>query len=178
MASEPRAQKLPTELGLMQVQIAGLSDLIVQAPRERGLSPAEEFERTRYKDEHGRDCLLAAAVKGALVEAAQLHGWQRAGFRIAVFVCGERIPLEYAECLLREDVVIVNGRHVIWFRPAYRDWTATLALTYDIGRIAADELAALLHYAGDAIGIHEWRPARGGEYGRFAVRECTVERVS
>lgn len=176
------------KLGVMRVTVAGLSDLIVHAWDEKVLKeiadkqqhnakapkgakvPADAFEAAKYKDDQGRDCLLACAIKKAIVAAARVDDTKKmTELRQSIFVRGERIPLEYEECVMREDAVRLKGGTAdLRYRPAYRNWRATFEIEWLITQLSAEQVLNLLQIAGFSVGIHEWRPERSGEFGRFS----------
>ena len=175
------------QLGVMRVHIKGLSDLIVHAWSEkakremadkqqhiatapRGAKvPENDFEACKYKDDHGRDCLLACAIKKAIVAAARVDDTKKmTELRQSIFVRGERIPIEYSECEMREDMVRISGKADVRYRPAYKNWSATIEIEWLISQLSAGQVLNLLQLAGFSVGIHDWRPEKSGEFGRFA----------
>lgn len=179
----------PIKLGLVQVTIRGRSPLIVKgwtekvrqtlrdkhskAPKEARpkRDPQAEFEAAKYKDAEGRDCILAAAIKHSIVGSARnLDGVKMTELRQQIFVLGERIPIEYDECECREDMVRVsNGNPDLRYRPMYTNWRATFVIEWHADALSLEQVLSLLQTAGFSVGIHEWRPSRGGEFGRFEL---------
>jgi hypothetical protein len=179
------------KLGVMRVTIAGITDLIMHAWDEKVLKqmadkqqhnateskgarvPDEEFEAAKYRDEKGRDCLLACAIKKAIVAAARVDDTKKmTELRQSVFVRGERIPIEYEECIMRQDAVRLKGTAGIRYRPAYRQWKATFEIEWLISQMSAEQMLNLVQIAGFSVGIHEWRPERSGEFGRFRLESA------
>lgn len=192
MAKQPTTKKVqipPIKLGVMRVTIEGISDLIMHAWAPKAIKqiadkqqhnaadplgakvPAEAFEAAKYKDAQGRDCLLACAIKKAIVAAARVDDTAKmTELRQSIFVRGERIPIEYEECVMREDAVrISKGGVDLRYRPAYRNWRATVEIEWLISQFSAEQVLNLVQIAGFSVGIHEWRPERSGEFGRFRL---------
>lgn len=188
-ASDTATIQIPAiKLGVMRVTIQGLSDLIMHAWSQKAIQqmadnqqhnavaprgakvPREDFESAKYFDADGRECLLACAIKKAIVAAARVDDTKKmTELRQSIFVRGERIPIEYEEVVMREDAVRVGkGGTDLRYRPMYRNWRATIEIEWLISQLSAEQVLNLLQIAGFSVGIHEWRPERNGEFGRFA----------
>ena len=48
-------------------------------------------------------------------------------------------------------------------------WTTTVSLTINEDFCDVDEVIRWMEYSGYAVGLGDWRPAKGGQYGRFEV---------
>ena len=71
---------------------------------------------------------------------------------------------------MREDIVRVGmGSADLRFRPVYDPWAINLRVTYDADLLNAETIFNLFERAGFGIGLGEWRPEKGGEWGRFRV---------
>lgn len=69
-----------------------------------------------------------------------------------------------------EDVVRVGqGSTDLRYRPYFYDWAITTKWQVDADLLQVQDLLILLDRAGFGVGICEWRPEKGGEYGRFRV---------
>lgn len=183
------------KLGVMRVTIRGTSDLIVhawgkkaaeladkeqhKATEARGAKdPQADFEECKHKDEQGRDCTLAAALKKAIVATARVDDSKKmTEIRQSVFVRGEKIPLAYQECVMREDIVrLKNGSPTMRYRPMYKGWSATFEIEWLANVLSVEQVLHMIQLAGFSVGLHEWRPERNGEFGRFALE--SVEALS
>lgn len=184
-------------LGVMRVEIKGRSDLIVHAwsekaknemrvkqqkkakPAREAKDPAADFEASKYKDAQGRDCIKALALKSAMVSAARVtDGLKMTLLRNALFVRfnaeeAELIPLSYETCEMREDMVRVGmGTADLRYRAAYKNWSAVFEIEWQADVLEAEQVLYLLRLAGFSIGIHEWRPERDGDFGRFDLESA------
>lgn len=177
--------------GAAQVTVRGLSDLIVHAWSEKAIKemqdkhakeakkarekrvPEDEFEAAKYKDAQGRDCVLSTAIKHAIVGAARnLDDVKMTDLRQQIFVRGERIPIVYETCEMRCDPVTVGNGTDLRYRPGYKNWSLTFEIEWDAGKLEANQVLHLLQIAGFSVGIHEWRPERSGDFGRFELVEA------
>lgn len=133
----------------------------------------------------------AVAIKTAVIEAAHNDlGYPRTLLRKAMFIfpMGREIvlPLESAsgngkastkakkeappEGVLTEDMVRVGqGSTDMRYRPYFYDWAVTTKWEVDSELLQVEDLVTLLDRAGFGVGIQEWRPQKGGEFGRFRV---------
>ncbi|WP_455387484.1 hypothetical protein [Petrachloros mirabilis] len=129
------------------------------------------------------------AVKAAVIEAAHNDlGFPKTLLRKSLFIypAGREsiVPLEFAKqgCgqgskdskfpagELTEDVVRVGqGSTDLRYRPYFYDWAITTQWQIDAELLQVQDLLILLDRAGFGVGICEWRPEKGGEYGRFRV---------
>lgn len=182
----------PLKRGAVRVTVRGMSDLIVSRWSEKAKTemaetqskaakkakekrnPEKEFEAAKYKDAEGRDCILAVAIKKAIVNAARnLDNVKMTELRQQIFVRGERVPIVYEKCVMREDMVrLKNGNPDLRYRPSYQGWSATFEVEWDAGKLEINQVLHFLQIAGFSVGIHEWRPERSGDFGRFELLEA------
>jgi hypothetical protein len=88
-----------------------------------------------------------------------------------------RIECEPGPCL-RVDMVRLAGPSAvadIRFRPDFTTWAAQVTVQYDETVMKLNHIIELLRRAGFGVGIGEWRPERGGQWGTFDV--TGVERM-
>jgi len=131
----------------------------------------------------------AVAVKAAVIESAHNDlGIPKTLVRKALFIYPRGrdgvVPLEFArqgrgqgakgskcpEGEITEDVVRVGqGSTDLRYRPYFYDWAITTKWELDADLLQVQDLLTLLDRAGFGVGICEWRPEKGGEYGRFRV---------
>jgi hypothetical protein len=56
------------------------------------------------------------------------------------------------------------------YRARYDDWEVDVEIKYLKNAINIEQIMFLLEVAGFAVGLHEYRPEKGGVYGRFRVK--------
>lgn len=152
--------------------------------RDRELRDPDEEARNAgyYCDEEKKiPGLLAVAIKAAIIEAAHNDlGIPKTLVRKSLFIrpMGREVvlPLETADgkgqikAVFAEDMVRVGqGSADLRYRPYYFDWAVTTKWEIDAELMQVETLLKLLDRAGFGVGIHEWRPEKGGEYGRFRI---------
>jgi hypothetical protein len=137
--------------------------------------PKAEYEAAMHVTADGKPGIPAYAVKCALVSAAHKDiGIEKTLVKKGVYVlCDDPnnvLEIRSSEPLMREDHVKVGmgGTDLRW-RPEFREWSATIEAELTDMFMDKETFINLLDLAGSAAGIGEWRPEKGGDYGRFEV---------
>ena len=151
-------------------------------------NPVEDFIESLY----WLDCKPAEYTETAFAAAIQngaRFGFPSTGFKAAAVSAGFRAGItknrvstngafhvkgDMVEILgtpvMREDMVrVANGAPDIRYRGMFTEWEAELELNYNANVISAEQLVNLVNYGGYACGIGEWRPEKGGDWGRYRV---------
>lgn len=120
-------------------------------------------------------------IKQAIIDACAFTGRQiyKTTARGALYVPGTRVKgepfdllpiVDHTEPHMREDTVRnANGIADIRFRPQFDEWAVEFSVHYDENVMSVDQIANLIQRAGFSIGLGEWRPAKSGDFGRFAI---------
>lgn len=189
---KPEAAKveLPTiNVRRLAVRVVGKTPLITHAWSEKALKqmrdkqqkrakmakeakdPVAEFNGAKYLDSKGRDCVRAAFFKNAIVSACRYaEDLKMTVIRGALFVEGDLLPIQYKECVMREDTVRVGmGTADLRYRPEYQDWAVDMVLEYNANVLTSEQVLNLVRLAGFSVGICEWRPEKNGDFGRFDI---------
>lgn len=137
--------------------------------------PAEEAKAATYTTADGHVGIPGMAFKSALVAAAHKDiGIEKTLVRKALFLVTKDpkkvLPIDCSEPVLREDPVGVGmGSTDLRYRPEFAEWSCEIELEVDSELLQRDDILALVDRAGFGVGICEWRPEKGGEYGRFEI---------
>lgn len=75
-----------------------------------------------------------------------------------------------SEYAIDERPVVIGKNRVLRARPRYEAWACDVALDYDEEAVTPDVLVEMLNIAGTSIGVGDYRPEKGGWFGRFV---CT-----
>jgi len=63
----------------------------------------------------------------------------------------------------------VQGKKVVRTRPILRSWRFDVAGAIDTEILDFEDLVAVAKIAGQLVGLGDWRPEKGGSYGRFTT---------
>lgn len=177
----------------MSIEIIGITPLLVHAFSAKAIKqiedkqqkkgkaakaardPNAEFEAAKYYTADGRDAGLSVWFKKSAIRGAKHCGLVMKDAISSFFVDGEKLPLEFERCEMRQDTVrIGNGSADIRYRPEYTGWSVNLDITFNSNLISADQLIACFNAAGFGVGVGDWRPERGGDHGRFRLGRVAV----
>ena len=138
--------------------------------------PEQEFRDAAYVCEDGRFGFPAGGIKACLIGAAHKDiGLEKTLLRKSLFIIPDDpinnlIALETDDPLMREDTVRVGaGSTDLRYRPEFRNWSMILNFEFDAQALTQPTILNLVQRAGFGVGLGEWRPEKGGEYGRFEV---------
>lgn len=137
--------------------------------------PASEMRAATYYTDEEKYGIPAMAFKSSLIAAAHKDiGIEKTLLRKALFIhCDDSNGVMEMECpdpVMREDCVRVGaGSADLRYRPEFRDWSVRVSVTFDSELLQVQDIINLVNRAGFGCGIGEWRPEKGGEFGRFEV---------
>ena len=142
-------------------------------------NPQEAFEGSMHRTPGGGYGFPATGFKAAAVSACRaVHDIKMTEARAAFHIDADLIEIESDPPVMREDMVrIAHGKSDIRYRAEFRNWRATLPISYNAGFFSMAQVVHLFNLAGFGVGIGEWRPDRqgGGSFGRFHVESETGE---
>jgi len=137
--------------------------------------PQGEGQRAAYYTEDGKFGIPAMALKSAVIEAAHKDiGLEKTLVRKALFLqCTDRnnvLAMDCDEPEIHEDCVRVGkGATDLRYRPYFHRWAVDLVWSVDEELLTVNDLINLVNRAGFGVGVGEWRPQKGGDFGRFEV---------
>jgi|SRR5208282_825938 len=145
--------------------------------------PREQAEAACYRDDDQKCFFPGAAIARLLREAGTNHklkGSRRSVKFVvpsAVLVTDDRIHILTKDGELREDFEVdsrpvtipsTKGR-IMRHRPRWDDWRAEFSLEVDPTVLPLDLVHQLLEEGGRRVGIGDYRPEKGGPFGRFEI---------
>lgn len=157
-----------------------------KSPKE-AKDPQAEYEAAFYRFEDGDTGLPSIAFKSATVGGARFYSGitmtalkQFLFFRGQVGIDGQQLFRIEGEPRMREDVVRVNrGGSDLRYRPEYPEWRTVLTVVYVKSALTRNSVLSLIDAGGMGVGVGEWRPEKGGDFGCYAIdQDRTVEVVS
>jgi hypothetical protein len=136
--------------------------------------PEAECEAATYRLSDGRVGFPVTAFKGAMINAAHKDlGLPKTLVKSGLFIHSDEDDLVWVDTpteKMREDVVRVGqGSTDLRYRPQFSEWRVKLRMEYDEDLLTANALVNLLNRAGFGVGVGEYRPEKGGDWGRFEV---------
>lgn len=193
----------PLKIARTLIAVRGVSPLIVhnwsekakrqmlekqtegKSARKKDLKvPKEDFLASRYLNADGQECIKTASFAKSLVTAARWTDMKMTEVRGVFFVVGELLPIltpdgKDAVGVMRDDMVrVFGGTADIRFRACYEKWACHLLVEYNENALGLQQLYELVNLAGFSVGVAEWRPEKGGQYGRFEVDLEETSRIS
>lgn len=143
--------------------------------KKEARDPEMEAIAATYFTADGEVGVNAMAIKSSLLTAAHKDfGIARTAVMKALFLYAPDesgcLPLEYESTAIREDCVRVGqGQTDLRYRPEFRGWRTRIKFDIDTRILNPEDVIHLANNAGFGVGIGEWRPEKGGEWGRFEV---------
>jgi hypothetical protein len=118
-------------------------------------------------------------LKSALVEGAKLHKLG-AAFNRCVMILADMIPVTHSGPANKDKMwetpacvdcrsVKVGTKRVMRYRPRLNDWRVQVEIFFDETMIERAQILAAAENAGRYVGLGDYRPAKGGPFGRFSV---------
>ena len=123
----------------------------------------------------------ASNVRSCMVEGGKLS---KLGMHLkrGTMILADELPLEYDGPQDPEAMwasgrfhdcrsVVVSGKRLMRYRPLFREWSLTAEVTYDPLVVEAAQVLKSMTDAGRMVGLGDFRPAKGGSFGRFSVTQ-------
>jgi len=146
---------------------------------KEGIVEAREGERVPSVVAIGRFGFPSVGLKAALATAGIECKIAKSVIHRTIRIPGELVELECepGPCM-RVDMVRLAGPSSvadIRFRPDFSEWSCNVVVQYDETVLKLNHVVELMRRAGFGVGIGEWRPEKGGQWGSFDV--ASVERL-
>lgn len=136
------------------------------------LGPEEAAEAVACRLPDGQLYLPAEALHRAALGGAEWFGRERVTAE-AVILPVVALPftprLDRFQVDARPVVIPDTGRRVMRYRPRLDEWAIETRLDVDDHILDPDLCRRILEVAGQREGVGDYRPGRGGPYGRFVV---------
>lgn len=177
-SEKSKRQMLDAQQGRKNVKVARDPETEYQAAFYR-------IAREGQPDAYG---VPAVAFKQATISAARFYkAVKMSELKQALFFRGtltkadpQQLVEIHGEPEMREDVVRLGGASRsadLRYRPEFREWRATLEIEYVSSLLSQESVLSLVDAAGLGVGVCEWRPEKGGDFGRYQIdpdRDVTV----
>jgi len=135
-----------------------------------------EAEAALYKDDRGGIYQPASHIEGALANAGR--SFKITGKRGATYgklvgstveVWPDAIPHKQTAYEIDSRPVVVQRARVIRYRPRFDEWELDFTIRLLDEQLAMKTIKEILDHAGLYVGIGDFRPQRGGKFGKFMV---------
>jgi hypothetical protein len=136
-----------------------------------------EWEAGMYFDDSTGPYLPGRMFKSALVGAAKKT---KDGPKVksGLLVMTDKAPLEYDGPRTIEKMwkdgrfadarsVVVQRARIMRCRPIFHSWSAAFEVIFDPGVIDRADVVRIAETCGTMVGIGDYRPEKGGDFGRF-----------
>ena len=183
----------PIQISIITFWIRGVSPLIQNAWDEKALEmirmtamerkkrkkpardPDKEAESKSHRTADKEYGIPLLALKASMIGAAHKNlGIEKTMVRKAFFIPDPDgtgiLPMECNEPIVREDIVRVGmGQTDLRYRPEFRNWRVSVTAHIDTEILEKNDVINLVNRAGFGVGIGEWRPEKGGDFGRYEI---------
>ena len=140
-----------------------------------------EWRGSLYWSEGIGPYLPSANIRSAIVEGGKLSKLGKALQR-GTLILDDKIPLQYSGPREPDAMwdsgqfydcrsVVVSGKRLMRYRPLFVSWSVQVDITFDASVIDAAQILQSARAAGNLIGIGDFRPNKGGNFGRFDVEQ-------
>lgn len=146
----------------------------------------EEIARIEWSAAMYYDDILGPYVPGCMIKATMIEAAKKTKegpkVKSGLIVSMNKSRLEYEGPRDKETLwasgkyadkrsVVVQRVRVMRCRPIFNDWALISEIIFDSAIIDKSDVIRMLETAGTLIGIGDYRPQKGGDYGRFIVEE-------
>jgi len=153
-------------------------------------TPEEEAASYLYWDKSKKSIAFPAEnMRRALVEASKgLKSPQNRKIALGPLIAGGidvlpfMIPFGTKEYTIDSRRVVIQRNGVVRSRPLLFPWALTFQIKWETGDLGSGKdfteivLQTLLERIGASIGIGDFRPARGGRFGRFVLKDISLDK--
>lgn len=138
-----------------------------------------EWLAAMYFDESIGPYLPGRMIKASLINAAKKTK-EGPKIRSGLLVATDKARLEYDGSRNQKDMwvsgeftdvrsVVVQRARIMRCRPVFRDWSCHVEIIIDESVVDTVDVFRLAETAGAMVGLGDFRPQYGGDFGRFSV---------
>jgi hypothetical protein len=113
-------------------------------------------------------------LKGSIETAAlAIDGASKAAVQRCVRIVETNVPIKGSVPHMREDVVRlkdINRTADLRYRAEFSEWELTFTVEYLASAMKTADVINLFNTGGFTSGLGEWRPEKGGEFGRYIIK--------
>jgi hypothetical protein len=142
-----------------------------------------EAEISLYRDADGVIYEPSSHLEGCLKEASKtlkITGKRGATYSklvgSAVAIYPDAIPHKIQDYVIDERPVVIQKSRIIRYRPLFKEWELDFEIQIMDDQIPTEVIKQALDHAGLYVGIGDFRPGKGGKFGKFMVTEFKVNK--
>lgn len=135
----------------------------------------EEYTEENYYDalKNNAPCISGFGLRKSIGDAVVRNGFDTYATKLmaSMQIVEDRIPVEFAECRLIEELVPARtGSPILSYVNQFKGWKATFTLRYIENYYSTEQLINFIKYAGFGIGIGSGRAGKSGSnYGTYHI---------
>jgi len=137
----------------------------------------DDVESYLYKDDDDKLVQPSTHLIGAMKKAGakfQIPGQGKTTYKNvmgsgAVLIDPDMIPHELQHWDVDVRSCVVQRARIIRSRPVLKKWALSFEIEFDDDEIPLQVLQEIIEYAGRRVGIGDYRPEKGGPFGRFRI---------
>lgn len=147
-------------------------------------TPREQIEKTTWKDEDGTIWMPSLWPKGSMMSCAseyKLPGTRKSLKSVlggAVIPCEEKLYFieKYSidDCEIDSRPVVIQRARIMRHRARLETWSVVFNFELDEEIIPSDVIHEVLTDAGRRAGVGDFRPQKGGMFGKFQIVKFEV----
>lgn len=142
-----------------------------------------EWELALYWDEEIGPYIPSMNIRASLVGGAKFNKLG-AGVQRSLLTVTERTPLEYdgprgfydlykSGKFIDTRSVVIGGKRIMRNRPLFNNWSLLFEMSYDESQLDESDLMLAFKNAGKMVGLGDFRPQKGGMFGRYKAEKGT-----
>lgn len=143
--------------------------------------PEVEAEKGVYRTEDGQCAVPGSALRACIVRASKAFKAQKGRGSLWTVMAHIIVPEELVPLVtpnpgkpitgyeINSQRAVVQRQGIIRSRPLFREWAASFSVEFDDDITNTDTILVVLAEGGSKVGLGDFRPERGGPYGRFDV---------
>jgi hypothetical protein len=174
----------------INIEIEGVSPLLMNRFMDKQISEKTKKRAGEMKDMdvtdklyvlNGKPYVPARYLEASLIEAAKQQKIAGKGKATYSKYVGATIHVEPEAVILEPgkwepfSIAAVNpmtkGRMIV-VRPRFNEWGLSFSIVCEDDDISTDTIEKILTYAGQFVGIGDWRPDKKGKFGKFRIVSC------
>lgn len=160
---------------------AEVSETIKRSGKKDYGTPREQAEKTAYKDEDGKIWIPSIWIKGAITTISSDYKIPGSRKSLKSIIGGTILPIDekcyFTPNLNIKDIeidsrpVVIQRARVMRHRARIENWRLSTEFFLDESLLDEKTFNQLICEAGKRSGIGDYRPQKGGPFGRFVLVE-------